>query len=292
MKAKQILKSITPEKNISKREKIIQYYQDCDSSYQHWGMHEIYEMHYGYWDKTVKNHSDSLMRMNHFLSGKMKINSKDKVLDAGCGVGAVSIWLAKQYKDIKITGINISKMQIERANFFAKKLKVDNRINFLERDYLNTGFADESFDVIFAVESVCHTENKDDFIREAYRILKPGGRLVVGDFFLIKNKLNKFEKKIMHLYLDGWAISNLAHKDSFFKNLKLAGFKNVKCLDVTINILLSSKIMFKKGCFGLLVDKIIKHKNKIQYANTITCFFQFIALKMGLWKYLIFYAEK
>ncbi|NCF75453.1 MAG: methyltransferase domain-containing protein [Xanthomonadaceae bacterium] len=275
-----------------KNKEIIQYYQDCDNSYQHWGIHEIYEMHYGYWDKTVKGHSDSLIRMNYFLSEEMRINTKDKILDAGCGVGAASLWLAKQYGNIEIVGINISKMQIDKANSFAKKLRINNRVRFLKRNYLNTGFADESFDIVFAIESVCHTENKNDFIKEAYRILKPDGKLILSDYFLIKNNLSKFEKRIMRLYLNGWTIPNLARKENFFKGLEMSGFKSIKCSDKTVNILPSSKIMFKKGCSGLLFDKIIKRKNKVQYANTITCFFQYVALKMKLWRYLVFYAEK
>lgn len=294
MIGEKILKKIMPKakKKEIKNEEIVKYYQDCDISYQHWGMHEVYEMHYGYWDKNIKNHADSLIKMNHFLSEKMKIKSNDKILDAGCGVGSISFWLAKEYSDIKVVGINISKTQIDKADHFSKKFKLNERMEFLERDYLNTGFADESFDIVFSIESVCHTEDKNNFIKEAYKILKPEGRLVIGDFFSIKSKLNKIEEKIMHLFIDGWAVPNLAQKEAFSGDLKIAGFNNIKCLDITDNILPSSKIMFKKGCFGLLVDKIIKHKNKVQYASTITCFFQFIALKMGLWKYLVFYTEK
>lgn len=277
---------------MNEKEKIIQYYYSCDKSYQHWGEHEIYEMHYGYWDKTIKSHSDSLTKMNQFLSEKMKINSGDKILDAGCGVGAISIWLARHYDNIKITGINISKTQLNKADIFAKKCGVSNKIIFLEKDYLNTTFINESFNTIFAIESVCHTKNKNDFIKEAHRILRYEGKLIVGDFFLTKSILNKLEKKVMHLYLNGWAVPNLSSKEYFIEDLKRAGFKNIECLDKTANIIPSSKIMFKKGCSGLFVDKIIKHRSKVQYANTITCFFQYIALKMGLWKYLVFYAEK
>ncbi len=276
-----------------KKGEIIQHYDECDISYQHWAEHEIYEMHYGYWDATVKNHGESLTKRNQFLAEKMKISGGDRILDAGCGVGAISIWLAQKYNDAQITGISIAKEQINKAVGFAKKFKIDNnRVNFLERDFLNTSFGNNSFDIIFSIESMCHTENKIDFMKEAYGILKAGGKLVIGDYFLTKNELSNFEKKILHLHLDGWVVPNMVYGEKILNDLKAVGFKNVEYSDITANISPSSKIMFKRGVTGLFVDKIIKHKNKVQYANTITCFFQYITLKMGLWKYLIFYAEK
>lgn len=272
--------------------KIAQHYEDCDNSYKHWGVHEPYEMHYGYWDENVKSHGDSLLRMNQVLGEKMKIKAGDNILDAGCGVGAISIWLAKNYKNIKATGISISKYQVSKAATFAKTHNIDDRTVFLERNFLSTGFVNNSFDIIFSVESFCHAENKLDFIKESYRILKSGGRLIIADYYLTKNKLNFFEKKIMHLFLNGWVVPNIPFKENFLQDIGKAGFKNIEHSDITKNILPSSKIMFKRGCTGLLVDKFIKHKNKVQYANTITCLFQYTALKMKLWNYLIIYAEK
>lgn len=271
---------------------IISHYQNCDVSYQHWGEHEVYEMHYGYWDETVKSHGDSLLKMNQVLGEKMKIKAGDNILDAGCGVGAISIWLAEHYHNVKLTGISISKYHVNKAAAFAKTHGVDDRVVFLERNFLSTGFPNDSFDVIFSVESFCHAENKLDFIRESYRILKSGGKLIIADYYLTKNELNHFEKKIMRLFLNGWAVPDIPSRGNFLQDVGQAGFKNIEHQDITKNISPSSKIMFKRGCSGLLVDRVIKHKNRIQYANTITCFFQYVALKMKLWNYLIISAEK
>ncbi len=282
---------ISKHKEEQINEKIIKYYQDCDDSYQHWSRHEIYDMHYGYWDETVKNHGDSLLKMNQVVSEKMKIKSKDKILDAGCGVGAVSIWLAKRYSDIEVTGINISKMQIDKASSFAKKFGVENRVEFLERDFLNTSFADESFDVVFAIESVCHTEDKKDFIKEAYRILKVGGKLVIIDGFIKKEKLNKLNQYFLNNLLRGWVIPNLAKKSDFQKYLKESGFKNIEFTDITRNILSSSREIFKRGILGWPVYKL-KRKKIMQINHVEGCIFQYLALKSGVWIYGVIYAEK
>src|SRR3989338_3874518 len=66
-----------------------------------------YAMHYGYWEKDTKTLDEALLNTNRFMAKIGKINAKMKILDAGCGVGGSSIWLAKNY-GAEVTGITIS----------------------------------------------------------------------------------------------------------------------------------------------------------------------------------------
>ena len=56
-------------------------------------------IHYGYWDEKVKIISASLLRMNEVMTEARRITATDKVLDAGCGVGGSSIFIAAQQLD-------------------------------------------------------------------------------------------------------------------------------------------------------------------------------------------------
>lgn len=272
---------------------IAEYYQWCDKSYQHWGQtsqNEVYEIHYGFYDKNHKTHKRSLMRMNEVISSKLNPQKKWNILDAGCGVGASSIYLAKNH-DVTVTGITVSKYQVKKAKKFAKKYGIKRKVQFKIQNFENTNFKPETFNGVFGLESICYASDKKDFINEAYRLLKPGGHFVCADFFAIKKNLNPTEKYAMDNWLNGWVMPNIALKDYFQKSMKNAGFKNIQIADITKNILPSAKEIYRRGKEGYPED-IFENRSPKQLEHVKANMFQYITLKMRLWKYLIFYGEK
>lgn len=173
---------VTNSKSFSSKD-IATYYDVSEDHYMYfWDLNQSHSLHYGYWDASTKTFREALANINTILADKAGIAPGDKVLDAGCGVGGSSIWLAKN-KYAVVTGITLSQKQASRANAFAKQIGLEKHAVFEVQDYTNTTYDSESFDVVWAIESVCHAANKEDFIKEAYRLLKPGGQLILADFF-------------------------------------------------------------------------------------------------------------
>lgn len=189
-----------------------------------------YGMHFGYHDSSTKNFVDEIINVNKVLAETAKIKTTDLVLDAGCGVGGSSVWLAQNY-GAKVIGITISPKQLIEARKLAKKFYVDKKTEFYLMDFTKTKFRNETFDVVWAIESVCHTKYKIDFLKEAYRILKKGGRLIVHDGFLKRELKTDEEKKIMQRFYKGFRLDNIAVVDSFRKDMIKVGFNKIKILD-------------------------------------------------------------
>ena len=97
------------------------------------------------------------------------------VCDIGCGYGATARRLAERHR-VHVTGVTGSAAQ---ASVGAGRPPEHGSIAILHRDWLANGFAAASFDRAFAIESSEHMPDKERFFAEAYRTLKPGGRLAV-----------------------------------------------------------------------------------------------------------------
>lgn len=275
--------------------KVIDYYNNCQKDYHIlWGTGRNFSMHYGFYDKNHKKHKSALLNMNRVLADLAKVKSGDKILDAGCGIGGSSVWLADNFK-ADVIGINIQEMQVEMAKNIAKQKNLDNIVKFFIRDFTKTGFQDNFFDVVWAIESLCHTDDKKLFVKEAIRILKNGGRLVIADGFLRKKLLSKKELKIKDKFFDGWAVPNLFSIDDFSHYLKDIGFKNIKFFDATKNVMPSSKRLYFASIFAFPFGKLLQWlgvRSRIQTKNIISAYYQYITLKKKIWAYGIFYAEK
>ena len=75
---------------------ISRYYDVSEIHYRrHWGLQKSLSLHYGYWDASTKNFHEAMQNINREMCIMAEIKGGERVLDAGCGVGGSSIWLAK-----------------------------------------------------------------------------------------------------------------------------------------------------------------------------------------------------
>lgn len=108
------------------------------------------------------------------------LDCKSKILDVGCGIGGTSRYLAKKFgNSTEVLGITLSTKQKQRAQELAKTQHVDN-VRFEVMDALNMSFADNTFDFVWACESGEHMPDKQKYVEEMVRVLKPGGRIVIA----------------------------------------------------------------------------------------------------------------
>ncbi|BCG62588.1 MAG: tocopherol O-methyltransferase [Methyloprofundus sp.] len=227
------------------REAAVQHYDACYWDYLFaWSGRNDLALHYGYWDEQTKSHSQSLLNKNQKLYDAAKIQPDDYVLDAGCGIGGSSIWMAKNHGN-NLKAITISAKQAFHAGQHAKRHGVGEHIDFEVSDFCNTPYADETFDIVWGLESVCHALDKGDFIREAFRILRKGGRLVVCDGFLTKREIEDADWPAVVDCLNGWAVPNLCLRAEFAKLLTDNQFNNVEYQDITEQTLPSADYMYK-----------------------------------------------
>ncbi len=123
-------------------------------------------------------------------------NPKAQILDVGCGAGFLSNDLGKLGFDV--TGIDLSEDSLRVAG----EHDTSKSVKYITADALQLPFADETFDVVTAMDFLEHIEDQKGFIREVARVLKPGGRFFFHTFN--RNAVSKF----VIIKLVEWFVAN------------------------------------------------------------------------------------
>lgn len=208
-------------------------YDEATEDYEFWS--RDFNMHFGYYSPMTTNpfRRDSMLNeMNRQIY--QRVRTKGLLCDMGCGMGGTMKYGLKHYNEMKIMGVTLSDFQMEEGN---KRLEgLDGLI--LKEDYNHTSFANETFDGAMAVESFCHSGHSIDSFKEAYRILKPGTKLVVADAFLKKD----YEDLCIggsYCYkglCNGWSLEKLGNIHRVKTMLEDIGFKDVVIEDISFRV--------------------------------------------------------
>jgi len=152
------------------------------------------------------------------------------VLDLGSGAG-FDCFLAANIvgKTGKVIGVDMTPEMIERARENARKGGYKN-VEFRLGEIETLPLADNSVDVIISNCVINLSPEKDKVFSDAYRVLKPGGRLMVSDIVLLRELPDSIKKSVA-AYIG--CVAGASKKDDYLKNIKAAGFKNISVVDET-----------------------------------------------------------
>ena len=143
-----------------------------------WGEH----MHHGYYGRSGNYKIDRRQAQIELIEELLlwadcHNNPPNNIIDVGCGIGGSTLHLAQEF-GAQATGITLSPVQASRAKERAAEAGLDNRVKFEVANALEMPFEDNSFDLVWSLESGEHMPDKTKFLQECYRVLKPGGKMI------------------------------------------------------------------------------------------------------------------
>jgi MPBQ/MSBQ methyltransferase len=209
-------------------------YDEATEDYNFWS--RDLNMHFGYYSPKRTNpfkRDTMLNEMNRQIFERLQPANK-ALCDLGCGMGATMRYGLSNYANLKITGVTLSNFQEAEGN----KLLAGLNGKILKENYNQTLFSDSSFDGAYAIESFCHSGHCEQSFREAHRILKPGGRLVVADAFL-KKELKDLCPGGSYCYnglCRGWSLEKLGNIPAVTTMLDNIGFTDIRIEDISFRV--------------------------------------------------------
>jgi cyclopropane fatty-acyl-phospholipid synthase-like methyltransferase len=274
---------------------IIRYYDETRFDYQvAWLNEDNQAVHFGFYDRHHRTHNQALLNTNQIMAARGKVEPGQHVLDAGCGNGGSSLWLAAQ-KSVRTTGITPVATQVATAEKQASERKLTHLCHFIEGDYCQVPLEDNSVDVIWACESLCHAGDKAAFYQEAARLLKPGGRMVIAEYIRYQRPLPDAQEKLLLDWVNRWAIPDLDTTQEHRSHLEQACFKNIRIEDFTRYAFISLKNLYLISRRWLWANYLLYPlgvRTRAQHNNIVGSVRQFQALRQGLWYYGLITAEK
>ncbi|KAF9873955.1 sterol 24-c-methyltransferase [Colletotrichum karsti] len=181
----------------------------------------------------AENFKQTIARHEHYLAHVINIKKGMKVLDVGCGVGGPAREIAK-FTGAYVTGININEYQVERATRYAKKQQMDKQLQYVQADFMNIPFEDNTFDAVYAIEATVHAPSLQAVYSEIHRVLKPGGVFGVYEWVMTDNydNDNLLHRKTRIEIEQGNGIANMVSTAEALRSFEAAGFEMLEHEDL------------------------------------------------------------
>lgn len=212
------------------RNRFQRYYEEAGPDYAAWSAH--FNMHFGFFRRGMNpfDRESMLEQMNlEVLALLQPTGASPRILDMGCGLGATLRAIARSLPTADLHGITLIPWQLDQARCLNASTSATQHIELALANYEHTSFLSNTFDAVYAIESSCYGigSAKPRFIREAHRLLRPGGRIVVADGFVGPGKFRGLQPAIYRKLCDCWVIDTFGEVDAFTGELECTGFRDI-----------------------------------------------------------------
>jgi len=195
----------------------------------HWAIY----LNLGYWE-TAQTLQEACQALAALIADTVKMVPQDQVLDVGFGFADQDIFWANAYHPRHILGLNITASQVESARWRVSELQMTERIDLRLGSATQMPLDAESVDVVVALECAFHFHTRQHFFQEAFRVLRPGGRLAVADILPMPLAPGFVERLVQQfswrLVASKFAVprTNRYDREEYARRLKACGFKSVR----------------------------------------------------------------
>ncbi|MEU3167972.1 methyltransferase domain-containing protein [Streptosporangium sp. NPDC006930] len=200
-------------------------------------------LHVGYWmdEHDEASAAQATDHLTDLVAERLEVVPGERVLDVGSGTGRPAVRIATA-RDVHVTGVTLSEYQVRLAEARPEAGQGQGRADFQLADAMWLPFDDASFDAAYAIESLVHMENPAAALGEIARVLRPGGRFVVGEWYLL-DSLTGDAAEAMEDLSRGFHVHFVPTIEEFYEEMDRAGLKIEIFHDIGANIRRSFRLV-------------------------------------------------
>ncbi|WP_406153115.1 methyltransferase domain-containing protein [Streptomyces sp. NBC_01023] len=190
-------------------------------------------LHGGYWEGTddPSTVEEAGIRLTDFVSERLRLTPGDRVLDVGSGNGKATAHIARRH-GASVTGITLSPHQVRQATDMVGASGLAGSVEFQVHDMLALSFPNASFDAAYAIETVCHAQNRTEVFAGLARVLRPGGLLTVTDFVLLRPLESDDHRALVDAAIKNYQQGPMLTRSEYEACVRAAGLEVVEFLDI------------------------------------------------------------
>ncbi|WP_441350752.1 glycine/sarcosine N-methyltransferase [Streptomyces sp. TP-A0874] len=156
------------------------YYNSADADEFYWSVWGGEDIHIGLYEDPGERIDRASRRTVERMADRLALTSDSTVLDLGSGYGGSARHLAGTY-GCRVTALNLSEVENARHRAINEERGLAHRIDVVDGSYENLPYPDDSFDVVWSQDAFLHSGDRAAVLREASRVLRPGGHLIFTD---------------------------------------------------------------------------------------------------------------
>lgn len=235
---------------------VADHYDDLDAIYRGlWGL----DVHHGYWRTGRETPQEAVTALSELVAGELAFSAGARLVDIGCGYGGT----ARRFADrgAEVIGLSLSQEQIAHA-------PPSSRVELRCADWLDNDLPTAGFDGAYAIESSEHMADKPAFFREARRVLRPDGRLVICAWLAGDDPTGWQLRHLLEPICREGRLPSMLTSGEYRDMAKFAGFRCVRYRDISQSVARTWSICFRRFLRAMLIDpamrrRILSARNRI-----------------------------
>lgn len=187
-------------------------------------------LNFGLWEDGVTDFIAAAEKLVHRVGTMAGLDRESRILDVACGMGTQDVYFIRHFEPRHITALDVTWKHIERGQRRVRDAGLEDRVEFVHGTATELSFADNSFTHVIGIEGPVHFNTREKFMREAARVLEPGGVIAIADYCLKRAPRNLFERCVLGATVRVWKVpaENIDTPDAYRAKLERSGFRDVE----------------------------------------------------------------